>query len=130
MKSVKKAQWAVEAITKHVHKIDRVLAELDTSFITAESLQFLTSSVNAADTAVRRIMLELNEVRMQGKISSALFPPSALKELLQSIQNFQVDLLYPPTDTYLPDYFHLCQAVVKLDGLRFFHCSQDPFAYR
>ena len=126
VKAVKKAQWAVEAITKHVHKIDKVLAELDTSFITAESLQFLTSSVNAADTAVRRIMLELNEVRMQGKISSALLPPSALKELLQSIQIFQVDLLYPPMDTYLQDYFHMCQTVVKLDGLRFFIVVKIP----
>ena len=96
VKGVKKAQWAVEAITKHVHKIDKVLANLDTSFITAESLRFFTSSVNAVDTAVRRIMLELNEVRMQGKISSALLPPSALKELLHSVQNYQVDLLYPP----------------------------------
>lgn len=126
VKAVTKAQLAVEAITNHVKKIDKVMANLDTSFVTAESLQFLTSSVDAADTAVRRIMLELNEVRMQGKISSSLLPPSALKELLQSIQNYQVDLLYPPTDRYLPDYFQLCQAIVKLDGLRFFIIVRVP----
>ena len=73
--AIKKAKLAVESLKNHFAKTDANLAKLDSAFVFAESLNFFTASIDAVDRTVRQTLLDLQEVRLTGKVSSSLLPP-------------------------------------------------------
>ena len=96
------------------------MAQLDTAFVLAEALTFFTASMDTIDRTVRQTLLDLQEVRLTGKILSSLLSPAQLQTLLRDVQNFQLSLVFPPTLNYLPSYFRICQAIVKMSKLDFY----------
>ena len=93
--AINKANLAVTSLKNHFSKIDANLAKLDSAFVLAEALTFFTASVDAVDRAVRQTLLDLQEVRLTGKVSSSLLPPSKLQKLLQDLLNYQLSLFFP-----------------------------------
>ena len=117
--AVNKVNLAVKSMKNHFQRLDSNLAKLDSAFVLSEALTFFTASVDAVDRTVRQTLLDLQEVRLTGKVSSSLFPPSRLQKILQDLLNHQLSLVFPPTLPYLPNYFEICSATVRMSKLDF-----------
>ena len=48
-----------------------------------------------------------------------IFPPSRLQKILQDLLNHQLSLVFPPTLPYLPNYFEILSATVRMSKLDF-----------
>ena len=94
--AVNKVNLAVKSMKNHFQKLDSNLAKLDSAFVLSEALTFFPASVDAIDRTVRQTLLDLQEVRLTGKVSSSLFPPSRLQKILQDLLNHQLSLVFPP----------------------------------
>ena len=117
--AVNKVNLAVKSMKNHFQKLDTNLAKLDSAFVLSEALTFFTASVDAVDRTVRQTLLDLQEIRLTGRISSSLLPPSTLQKILQDLLNHQLSLVFPPTLSYLPNYFEICSATVRMSELDF-----------
>ena len=117
--AVNKVNLAVKSMKNHFQKLDSNLAKLDSAFVLSEALTFFTASVDAVDRTVRQTLLDLQEVRLTAKVSSSLFPPSRLQKILQDLLNHQLSLVFPPTLSYLPNYFEILSATVRMSKLDF-----------
>ena len=117
--AVNKANLAVKSMKNHFQKLDSNLAKLDSAFVLSEALTFFTASVDAVDRTVRQTLLDLQEVRLTAKVSSSLFPPSRLQKILQDLLSHQLSLVFPPTISYLPNYFEILTATVRMSKLDF-----------
>ena len=117
--AVNKVNLAVKSMKNHFQRLDSNLAKLDSAFVLSEALTFFTASVDAVDRTVRQTLLDLQEVRLTGKVSSSLFPPSRLQKILQDLLNHQLSLVFPPTLPYLPNYFEILSATVRMSKLDF-----------
>ena len=102
--AINKANLTVTSLKNHFTKTDANLAKLDSAFVLAESLNFFTTSVNAVDRTVRQTLLDLQEVRLTGKVSSSLLLPSRLQKLLQNLLNYQLSLVFPSPPPTTIDY--------------------------
>ena len=117
--AVNKVNLTVKSTKNHFQKLDSNLAKLDSAFVLSEALTFFTASIDAVDRTVRQTLLDLQEVRLTGKISLSLLPPSRLQKILQDLLNHHLSLVFPPTLPYLPNYFEICSATVRMLKLDF-----------
>ena len=124
--AISKVNLAVTSLKNHFTHTEANLAKLDSAFVLAESLNFFTASVEAVDRTIRQTLLDLQEVRLTGKISSSLLPPSRLQKVLQDLLNYQLFLVFPPSANYVPSYFKICSATVKMSNLDFLVIIRVP----
>ena len=124
--AINKANLAVTSLKNHFTQTDENLAKLDSAFVLAESLNFFTASVEAVDKTICQTLLDLQEVRLTGKVSSSLLPPSRLQKVLQDLLNYQLSLVFPPSADYVPSYFKICSATVKMSKLDFLVIIRVP----
>ena len=124
--AINKANLAVTSLRNHFNKLDTHMAQLNSAFVLAEALTFFTASVNTVERTVRQTLLDLQEVRLTGKVSSSLLPPSKLQKMLQNLLSYQLSLVFPPTVNYLPSYFRICSAVVEMSKLQFLIVVRVP----
>ena len=124
--ATKKARLALMALRGHFKKIDAALANVSTNLVLVETLDFLEFAGERAINEINRIINLIERIQITAKVPPELLKPEIFKEILNMMQNKNIKLIYASTNRFVPTYYRIAEATIKLIGNIFYVIVRIP----
>lgn len=121
-----RANLTMKALIAHYTVDGNILYNMSRELVMSYTLTSFDFCLRDFREEIGQLLYKLDSILTTSKTSILIITPEYFKKFLVRLQDELIELLYPPTDTFIPEYYSICNSAVKKRGNILFFIIKIP----